>query len=158
MAFRRREQRRPRERGDDVKAITAVVIYPSMASAGITGTGYWFYTATNLLSVTSMEHLAGIDFMSFMFASCSALAALDLRVFSLADSCGLKMAFGGCSALETITVDTDWALPTILESYATFYNCGKLVGGNGTAYSSSRISASYMVIDTDVTEGYLTAS
>lgn len=140
-----------------VKSISAVRIDSSFAGAGITGTGYWFYTATNLLSVSGMEHLSGIDYMSFMFASCSSLAVLDLRGFSLPDGCSLKMTFAAASSLVTVTVDADWALPTVADSYATFYNCSKIVGGNGTVYNSSRMSAAYMVIDTASTVGYLTA-
>lgn len=82
---------------------------------------------------------------------------LDLRGFSLPDGCSLKMTFAAASSLVTVTVDADWALPTVADSYATFYNCSKIVGGNGTVYNSSRMSAAYMVIDTASTVGYLTA-
>ena len=39
----------------------------------------------------------------------------------------------------------------------TFYGCSSLVGGNGTAYSSAKVSYKYFVIDSDDAEGYLTA-
>ena len=40
----------------------------------------------------------------------------------------------------------------------TFYNCTKLVGGNGTAYSSSTTGYARMVIDRAGQAGYLEAS
>ena len=39
-----------------------------------------------------------------------------------------------------------------------FYNCSSLVGGNGTAYASSKTSYTYMRIDAAGTPGYLTAA
>ena len=39
-----------------------------------------------------------------------------------------------------------------------FYNCRSLVGGNGTVWSSSNVSYTYMRIDTASTPGYLTAA
>jgi hypothetical protein len=38
-----------------------------------------------------------------------------------------------------------------------FYDCPKLVGGNGTAYNSSYIDKTYARIDTAEIPGYLTA-
>lgn len=38
----------------------------------------------------------------------------------------------------------------------TFYNCTRLVGGNGTAYSSSAAGYARMVIDRVGQAGYLT--
>ena len=37
-----------------------------------------------------------------------------------------------------------------------FYNCSKLVGGNGTVYDSSNTDATYARIDTAENPGYLT--
>ena len=39
-----------------------------------------------------------------------------------------------------------------------FYNCKKLVGGNGTAWSSSNTNYTYMRIDKAGQAGYLTAT
>lgn len=39
-----------------------------------------------------------------------------------------------------------------------FYNCKKLVGGNGTAWSSSNTNYTYMRIDKAGTPGYLTSA
>lgn len=37
-----------------------------------------------------------------------------------------------------------------------FYNCTKLVGGNGTTYNNNITDKTYAVIDTATTPGYLT--
>ena len=39
---------------------------------------------------------------------------------------------------------------------STFYNCTNIVGGNGTAYSSSATSYARMVVDRAGQAGYLT--
>lgn len=67
-------------------------------------------------------------------------------------------AFAGCSNLVTIYVDSTWALASGASGMATFYNCGQIVGGNGTVYSSSAYGYARMVIDTAGTPGYLTAA
>ncbi len=70
----------------------------------------------------------------------------------------LSCTFGGCSALRTITVDSDWALPaTGVSGSLTFYNCKQLVGGNGTVFNSGKTGYAMMKVDTAAVAGYLTA-
>lgn len=139
------------------KQITAARFDSSFASAGITSIAYFFYTCSSLTSVTGMGYLSGITDMGYAFASCTSLTSLNLAGMTLGEGVNLKMAFGSCTSLETVTVDTGWTLPTVADGYATFYNCKKLVGGNGTTYASSRISGEYMRVDIEGTHGYLTA-
>lgn len=69
-----------------------------------------------------------------------------------------SFAFSGMPALKKIVVDSSWELPQTMETKSnTFYGDTSLVGGNGTAFSSSKTSADYAVIDKDGQEGYLTA-
>lgn len=70
----------------------------------------------------------------------------------------LFYAFAGCSNLTTIYADSTWALPSTASGSGTFYNCRDLVGGNGTAYSTSAYGYARMVIDRAGQAGYLTAS
>ena len=138
--------------------VTAVVFDSSFAVYGVRDMSYWFYSFTMLAEVSDIRYVAGATGVRHLLNSCSAMTGLDLRGFSLGEGTDMYMTFGGCSGLLTMTVNSDWVMPATLESnYATFYNCTKLVGGNGTKYSSSRISAAYMVIDSDATPGYLTA-
>ncbi|WP_165053149.1 hypothetical protein [Adlercreutzia sp. ZJ305] len=60
--------------------------------------------------------------------------------------------------MQTITVDASWQTPAFTNKYATFYNCTSLVDGNGTTYSSGRISDDYMRIDSVGQAGYLRVS
>lgn len=77
--------------------------------------------------------------------------------WGLGERLNLKMTFGACTSLERILVGADWILLTLSDKYATFHNCSRLVGGNGTTYSSSRISGDCMRIDVEGQAGYLTA-
>lgn len=64
------------------------------------------------------------------------------------------------SSLATIKVDPTWELPSGISSsnkVQCFYGDKQLVGGNGTAFDSSKASADMAVIDTADTPGYLTA-
>ena len=96
--------------------------------------------------------------MRFMFASC-AVATLDFRGFDPSTLTDLFYCFSGCGELTTILADSTWALPTSgISGMQCFYNCKKLVGGNGTAWSSSNTSYAYMRIDKEGTPGYLTSA
>ncbi|WP_206214099.1 hypothetical protein [Adlercreutzia sp. ZJ154] len=67
--------------------------------------------------------------------------------------------FSNCASLATIYADADWALPSSgLTGAQYFYNCKALVGGAGTAWTSSKTAYTYFRIDTAGTPGYLTAA
>mgnify|MGYP007007937218 CR=1 FL=1 len=71
----------------------------------------------------------------------------------------LNYTFSSCSALTAILVDLTWALPTSgVLGVQTFYGSKALVGGNGTAWSSSIVGYKYSVIDAAGSPGYLTAA
>lgn len=140
-----------------MKDITALVVDSSFAGARIKDVSYWFYAATNLASVSGMRYLNGLTGLRYAFTSCTALAELDLRGFALGGDADLYYTFGACSSLERILADADWVLPVLSSGYQTFYNCTSLVGGNGTAYNSTRSAGSYMEVDQEGNPGYLTA-
>ena len=59
----------------------------------------------------------------------------------------------------TSAPDSTWALPTSgITGSQCFYSCRALVGGNGTAWSSSNVGYTYMRIDRAGQTGYLTAA
>ena len=62
------------------------------------------------------------------------------------------------SALETITVSGRWSCAELMYDSLMFFGCTKLVGGNGTAYSSGHMKRDmgYAHIDTDGNPGYFT--
>lgn len=104
-------------------------------------------------------NLKGVREMNFAFASCSAVATLDLRGFDPSALTNLTYAFASCSALTTILTDSTWTLPSSgLSGSQCFYSSKLLVGGNGTAWSSSNVSYKYCVIVGAGSPGYLTAA
>ena len=111
-------------------SITKVVFHSSFANAGVTDCSYWLSTLQNLVEVSGFENMTGITTATQMFASCSALESIYATSFTNNISSGSMM----------------------------FYNCSKLVGGNGTPWSSSKTGYTYMRIDAVNSAGYLTAA
>lgn len=142
---------------DDRASLRTCAFMPDLA-VGIASIDYWFYSNTTLTAVTGWANVSGLQSLRMAFNACQGLATLDL---SGLDPSGLKdlfYAFAGCTALTTIYADATWALPSSgVSGMQCFYNCTQLVGGNGTAYSSSAASHARMVIDRAGQAGYLTA-
>ena len=113
---------------------------------------------------------------------CKALKNIDLSTWDVSQSTNIERLFDGCAELKTIDI-AGWKLNSITRSDYAFRNCtslttiyadntntynssmlGKtifvndnsLVGGNGTAFDSSKGTALYARIDTDDTPGYFT--
>lgn len=83
---------------------------------------------------------------------------LDLSSFDTSKVTDMTWMFRGCTNLEKIYVSDKWATRSdVTDSYSgMFDSCTSLVGGNGTAYSSSNITHTYARIDTASTPGYFT--
>ena len=138
--------------------LTSVTFASDMATFSYLNLIYLFYSCTNLASVSGLANLRGVRSMRYTFSSC-AFTTLDLRGFDPSTLADLFYTFSGCSSLVTIYADSTWALPTsgVMGSQC-FYNCRSLVGGNGTAWSSSNTGYTYMRIDKTGQAGYLTAA
>lgn len=120
---------------------------------------YRFYDNTRFTDVTGWANVHGPQSLRFCFNGCTELALLVLCGL---DSSGLKdlfYVFGGCTSLTKILADSIWALPSSgVSGMNTFYNCARIVGGNGEACCSSAAGYARMVIDRAGQAGYLTAS
>ena len=168
-------------------SVTKVVFDPSFAGARPTTTYDWFYDMTNLQSITGMSYLntsevtnmnwmfnscsklTSIDLsgfntskvtdMRFMFYNCTGLTSLDLSSFNTSNVTNMFNMFGGCSGLRTIYVGNGWSTAAVTESSDMFFYCISLVGGQGTAYSSSNPrNKTYAHIDGGPSNpGYFTA-
>lgn len=138
---------------------TKVRVLADMATAGFTelNLDYWFYAYTGITSFEGLGNLTPVSQMRYAFSSCIGVTELDLTGLDPSGLTDLFYAFAGCSALATIYADAGWELPSGASGMGCFYNCKSLVGGNGTAWSSSNTSATYMRIDKDGQAGYLTA-
>ena len=119
---------------DDIKLqVQKVVFHSSWAQVGMTNASYLLNAFQSMTEVSGFENLAGITSAAQMF--------------------------GSCSALVTIYADSTWALPSSgISGSQCFYSCRKLVGGNGTTWSSSATSYAYFRIDRSGQAGYLTAA
>ena len=98
------------------------------------------YNCTGLTEL-DLSHLntGNVTTMQSMFNSCTGLTELDLSGFDMTKVTNTSNMFYNCSNLETIYVQagTDWTGTTITNSSDMFGSCQKLVGGNGTVYSST---------------------
>lgn len=138
--------------------LTSVTFAADMASFSYLNLIYLFYSCTNLASVSGLGNLSGVRSMRYTFSSC-AFATIDFRGFDPSTLTDLFYTFSGCSSLTTIYADSTWALPSSgITGSQCFYGCRALVGGNGTAWSSSNVGYTYMRIDRAGQAGYLTAA
>ncbi|MBQ9002340.1 MAG: hypothetical protein IJ087_10845 [Eggerthellaceae bacterium] len=137
--------------------LTSAVFAADMATFSYLNLDFLFYSCINLASVTGLGNLANVHQMQYTFASIAA-QVLDFRGFDPSSLTDLFYCFSGCSSLTTIYADSTWALPSSgISGSQCFYGCSSLVGGNGTAWASSKTAYTYFRIDTASTPGYLTA-
>lgn len=138
--------------------VTAATIAADMAAFPCVNMDYWFYGHSSLASVAGLSHLGGTREMRYAFSSCTSLASIDLSGFDESALEDVFYCFSGCSSLATVLADASWELPEGCAGAGAFYGCTSLVGGAGTVYDASRISAEYLRIDGGETApGYLTA-
>ena len=151
--------RRTEEAGTNV---TTVVFDPSFAHTRPTSTVGWFYSLTNLTTITGMENLntSEVTEMSAMFAGCSSLTTLDLSHFNTSKVTDMAWMFVNCTNLTTIYVGSGWSTKNVTESPSMFENCVKLKGGKGTTYDEAHMDKEYARPDggpDSSTPGYFTA-
>ena len=119
-----------------------------------------FQSCSGLVSLNlSSFDTSKVTNMAKMFYNCSSLTSLDLSSFDTSKLANMYWMFNGSNNLLAIYVSSDkWDVTGVTNSTHMFNNCSSLVGGNGTAYSSSNVTKTYAVIDTDDAPGYLTAA
>ena len=147
---------------------------------------YWFYNFQNVVSISGLEKLdtSLLSDTAFMFASCSNLPELNMSGFSTTKVSNMESMFRGCSTLgaidltgfntsqvtnmidmflmcqniTSIYVSEGWSTDLVQYSTSMFDGCKKLVGSNGTTYESTKIDATYALIDgLNGQPGYFTA-
>ena len=134
--------------------IKGVVLEGRMRSAS---TSYWFcqFTACIGFDLELMDASIAVSF-AYMFHTCSVVEEFSLSGFDDSKLPKIDFMFNSCVALTTIyaPAGTDWS------GYSTmnvFYYDLKLVGGDGTKYSSSYAKEDYARIDgLNGTQGYFT--
>ncbi len=155
---------------DYYKKVLKAVIDPSMKDApltsmysmffgGINNETFAFQTLSKMTEIKGMENLntADVTRMDFMFEACNALQTVDVNSFDISKVTNMDFMFGDCYELTTIYCSKDWS-STSASSDNMFGTCRKLVGGNGTAFDSNVIDATYARPDGGTERpGYFTA-
>ena len=123
---------------------------------------------TNMNSMFSgLESLTELDLSSFdtrnvtntayMFAFSTGLKYVDLNSFDISNVTTMNLMFAGCTELTTICCSNDWST-TEASNTMMFFNCKKLVGGQGTVYDSNMEGKTYARPDGGASApGYFTA-
>ena len=93
--------------------------------------------------------------MKWMFRN-SPATTLDLSSFDTSNVGDMSGMFSSCSNLKTIYASNKFVTDAVAKSSYMFDEANKLVGGNGTVYSSSYTDKTYARIDTGATPGYFT--
>ena len=114
---------------------------------------------------SSLTHLNVSNFktdnvkeMGKMFYFCTGMKSLDVSSFTLDSATDISEIFSCCTNITTIYVGKDnWNTSNVTDGTAMFYNCFRLIGGNGTIYDPLHIGMEYARIDKEGTPGYLTA-
>ena len=97
--------------------------------------------------------------MSAIFYYCDTLTALDVSNWNTSSVKDMSNMFSGCIRLTTIYASNKWNTDAVTNSTNMFDDCSALVGGAGTAYSSSNPKdKTYAHIDGGTSNpGYFTA-
>ncbi len=113
------------------------------------------------VNLESIDGLCNLDTsivtnMNNMFKGCGNLKALDLSSFDTSKVINMNGMFRNCTDLNTIYVSSLFNTNASPTSDKMFTGCTSIIGGNGTSYNSSFVTADYAVIDTDEIHGYFT--
>mgnify|MGYP004467310421 CR=1 FL=1 len=118
----------------------------------------------NMFSHTQATTIKGLDNfdttnvtdMSYMFSWC-VVETIDISSFNTNNVTNMEGMFNSNNnALTTIYASDKFVTDAVTNSNNMFFNCVKLVGGNGTKYNSTYIDKTYATIDTSDTPGYFT--
>ena len=120
---------------------------------------YWFYGCSSLEHADAFGALKRVGEMEHTFNGCTGMTMLNLRGVSPAHLTSLFYTLAGCSALATIMLDKDWALPedvdwTRTAGMQTFMGCKSLMGSYGHKLADGDASGVYMRPDTADVVGY----
>ena len=95
--------------------------------------------------------------MGSMFSDMRLLTSLDVSNFNTANVTAMYNMFNNCLALQTIYVGNQWSTDAVTNSNSMFTYCTNLVGGAGTAWSSSNpVDKTYAHVDAANNPGYFT--
>lgn len=115
----------------------------------------------NLETLTSVKFLnfetSNVENMSSMFYGCKNITTVNLNKFDTLKLSDISNMFYECNLLKTVYVSDLWNLDKITtEQENVFYNCEKIVGGNGTTFDATKITSEFACVDKEEKVGYFT--
>ena len=121
----------------------------------VTDMHYMFWGCSSLTSLdVGGFNTAKVTDMEGMFGRCSSMTSIDVSSFNTEKVTDMQQMFWYCSSLTTIYCDKDWK--NVTNSTSMFTGCTSLVGGNGTVYDASNVTAAYAHPDAAGNPGYFT--
>ena len=140
-------------------ALTSVDVKGFDTSA-VTSMESMFCNCKALPSITiDLFETGSVTSMANMFSNCQSLTTLDLSSFDTSAVKNMTSMFDTCSSLRTITVSSGFVTTAVTSSNAMFSMCKELIGGAGTTYNASLITATSAHIDGGTSNpGYFTAA
>ena len=126
-------------------------------TSNVTNMSQMFYLSP-LLSTLRLSNwdTNNVISMDRMFMDCSNLTTLDISGWNTSNVTNMDGMFYRCPNLITIYASDGFVTNKVTTSLNMFTESKNIVGGNGTAYDSNYIDATYARIDTVDTPGYFT--
>ena len=130
-----------------------ITLDENFTTENVTSMAYMFADGCNpavIQTVIAHENFStdNVVNMQEMFANITTgTSVLDLTKFNTAKVTNMTNMFKGSTALTTILVGYDWTTEAVTSGGGMFTDCTNLVGGAGTTYSSSHVTADYAHID-----------
>lgn len=144
--------------------ITTVIFDPSFKDFQPTTMSGWFQRLQKLATIKGLENVdtSEVTSMQSLFrmkgSSNSSIRTLDLSTWDTAKVTNMGYMFQKMSALVTVYVSDKFSTEAVTGSESMFDKCNALVGGAGTKFDSSHVTAEYAHIDTPENPGYFTSS
>lgn len=114
-----------------------------------TSTNSMFFECTELTKINNIHnlHTENVENMMWMFGRCKKIKEIDVTGFDTSKVTAMENMFSNCEKLETKYVSNSFNIDSVTSSKDMFQYSAKLIGGNGTKYSSSFIDKTYARID-----------
>lgn len=138
--------------------VTKIVIDPSFESSELTSSIHLLHCNnqfgerhgySKVTKINGLEHIntKTMTSLRFLFSFMSALQKIDLTAMDLSPVTETWNMFYGCTNLTTIYCTQDLSGLSAAASEYMFFNCEKLVGGQGTVYDEAHINSEYAHLD-----------
>ena len=120
--------------------VTKVVFDPSFANARPTSTCDWFWSMTNLESITGLAYLntSEVTTMSSMFSNCKKLTNIDVSHFNTAKVTNMRYMFSSCEALTSLDV-SNFNTANVTNMQGMFGSCYALTSLDLNSFNTANV-------------------